>query len=39
MRFTQGVFNTAENCEGHRAGWESEFDQLFDYVGRRAPML
>ena len=27
MRFTQGVFNTAENCEGHRAGWESEFDQ------------
>ena len=28
MRFTQGVFETPETCEGYRGGWESEFDQL-----------
>jgi uncharacterized protein YndB with AHSA1/START domain len=34
MRFRQGVFDTAANCARHRPGWESEFDQLADYVTR-----
>jgi uncharacterized protein YndB with AHSA1/START domain len=32
LTFRQGVFDTAENCEGHRAGWESEFDRLAGYA-------
>ncbi len=35
MHFQQGVFATAESSEAHRAGWESEFDQLARYVWRR----
>ena len=34
MHFTQGLFETPEHAEGHRAGWDHEFDQLADYVGR-----
>ena len=34
MQFSQGVFDTPEDCEGHRGGWESEFDQLATFVWR-----
>ena len=32
MRFHQGRFNTAPNCEGHRFGWSSTFDRLEDVL-------
>lgn len=35
MQFAQGVFDTPEHCDGHRAGWESEFNQLAHYIRRR----
>ena len=35
LRFEQGVFDTPRTCEEHRSGWESEFDQLADYVRKR----
>ena len=34
MQFSQGVFATPEDCEGHRGGWESEFDQLAALIWR-----
>ena len=34
MHFSQGVFDTPEDCEGYRGGWESEFDQLARLVWR-----
>ena len=36
MRFSQGVFDTPETCEGYRGGWESEFDQLAALIWRSA---
>lgn len=35
MRFTQGLFDSAQTRESHRTGWEHEFDQLANYVWRR----
>ena len=35
MQFAQGVFETPEDCEGYRGGWESEFDQLAAYIVRK----
>ena len=35
MRFSQGVFDTPEDCEGYRGGWESEFDQLAALIVRK----
>lgn len=34
MRFSQGVFDTPQTCEGYRGGWESEFDQLAALIWR-----
>lgn len=28
MQFQQSEFDTVENCEGHRQGWNSAFDRL-----------
>lgn len=28
MQFRQSVFDSAEDCEGHREGWTSAFDRL-----------
>jgi uncharacterized protein YndB with AHSA1/START domain len=35
MTFRQAVFNTKENCDGHRRGWNGAFDRLADHVARR----
>ena len=35
MQFSQGVFDTPEDCEGYRGGWESEFDQLAALIVRK----
>ena len=35
MTFRQAVFNTRENCDEHRKGWNSAFDRLADHVARR----
>jgi len=32
MTFRQAVFNTPENCDGHRRGWNSAFDRLAEHV-------
>ena len=32
MVFHQAVFDTVENRDGHRGGWNSTFDRLADYV-------
>jgi len=34
MTFRQSVFDTTENRDSHRAGWNSSFDRLADYVAR-----
>jgi uncharacterized protein YndB with AHSA1/START domain len=35
MTFRQAVFNTRENCDGHRKGWNSAFDRLADHIAQR----
>jgi hypothetical protein len=35
MQFSQGVFETPDDCEVYRGGWESEFDQLAAYIVRK----
>lgn len=32
MTFRQGRFDTQENRDGHRSGWNSAFDRLTDYL-------
>ena len=34
MRFSQGVFDTSDDAEGYRGGWESEFDRLTGLLDR-----
>ncbi|SDR22206.1 Uncharacterized conserved protein YndB, AHSA1/START domain [Rhizobiales bacterium GAS113] len=34
MTLRQGVFDTQENCDGHRTGWNSAFDRLAHYVAQ-----
>ena len=34
MRFRQGAFGTSQDAEGHRGGWESEFNRLAALVAR-----
>jgi uncharacterized protein YndB with AHSA1/START domain len=34
MTFRQGVFDTRENCDGHRMGWNSAFDRLAEHVAQ-----
>jgi uncharacterized protein YndB with AHSA1/START domain len=34
MTFRQGVFNTKENCDGHRTGWNSAFDRLAEQIAQ-----
>lgn len=35
MQFSQGVFETPDDCEVYRGGWESEFDQLAALIVRK----
>lgn len=35
MDFRQEVFDSAEECDGHRAGWNSTFDRLAEHLGQR----
>jgi len=32
MTFSQGVFESAEDRDGHREGWSESFDKLADYL-------
>lgn len=32
MTFRQSVFDSTENCDSHRAGWNSAFDRLGDFL-------
>ncbi|MGH7004745.1 MAG: SRPBCC family protein [Alphaproteobacteria bacterium] len=34
MRFRQSVFDSAEDCDGHRDGWNSAFDRLEDLLAQ-----
>ena len=32
MTFRQGVFDTKQNRDGHRAGWNGSFDRFAEYL-------
>ena len=32
MTFSQGVFESAEDRDGHREGWSESFDKLAEYL-------
>ena len=32
MTFRQSIFDTIENCDGHRDGWNSTFDRLEEFL-------
>jgi uncharacterized protein YndB with AHSA1/START domain len=34
MKFRQGVFDTKQNRDGHRVGWNGSFDRFAEYLGR-----
>ena len=34
MTFRQAVFDTPDNCDSHRMGWNSTFDRLAEYVAQ-----